>query len=106
MDCLKEDRWGESLTLSRSPEIELNSPVACLIGVGTLLSMGLLLALLLLAIATGIWKWKVTLVALPTTLYGGGTLLTTGGSNKKVEETLAAMVRDVFGNQLLSPQET
>jgi len=56
--------------------------------------MGLLLSLLLLAIAAGVWKWKATLVALPT--QDGRTLLSTGGSNKKVEETLVVMVRDVF----------
>jgi hypothetical protein len=98
MDYSKDDCWGESLTLSRSPEIELNTPVACLIGVGALLSMGSLLVLLLLGISTGVWKWKATLVVLPSH-HGDRTLLTTGGSNKKVEEALVIMVRDVFGGQ-------
>jgi len=105
MDCSKDDHWGESLTLSRIPEIELNSPEACLIVVGALLSMGMLLVLLLLGISTGVWKWKATLVALPSH-HSGRTLLTTGGSNKKVEEALLIMVRDVFGGQFVPVQDT
>ena len=100
MDYSKGDRWGEALTLSRSPKIELNSPVACLIAVGALLSMGLLLILLLLGIVTGVWKRKATLVALPTQ-DSDRTLLTIGGSDKKVEEALVVMVHNVFGGQFI-----
>jgi hypothetical protein len=101
MDYSKGDRWGEALTLSRIPEIEINSPVACLIAVGALLSMGLLLVLLLLGIVTGVWKRKATLVVALPTQDSGRTLLTTGGSNKKVEEALVVMVHDVFSGQFI-----
>jgi hypothetical protein len=106
MDYSKDDHWGESLTLSRSPEIELNSPETCLIVAGAFLSTGLLLVLLLLGIVTGVWKRRATLVVALPTQDSGRTLLTTSGSNKKVEEALVVMVHDEFGGQFIPVRHT
>ena len=65
---------------------------------GTLFSLGLLLAFLDPVIVLGIVKWKATLFAVSTP--DGRTRLTTGGSHQQVEETLADMVREEFGDRV------
>lgn|SRR5215212_5680218 len=99
-----DNRAGESVTLSRSPEIQLTGFNGCILLVGSLFSMGIFLAVMLLIVALGIWKWRATLVTLPT--QDGRTRLTAGGSNPKVNETLEAMVQEVFGDQAVPAHGT
>jgi hypothetical protein len=95
-----DNRSETSATLSRIPKWSFGPGMTCFLIAAALLSFGTLLALFGLLILLGIVKWKATLFAVPTP--DGRTRLTTGGSHSEVEETLADMVREEFGDRVVA----